>query len=128
MTSEARAARCEGPRIRREKVTVAHMILVYCRGMHPEAEKRNTISGIRNTCPQLCEDCYTLYEYSQKRLTYCRFGEDKTTCANCPIHCYAPQEREKIKQVMRYAGARMLLRHPWLAFRHMFDGRQRSSS
>lgn len=128
MTSEARAARREGPRIRREKVTVAHMILVYCRGMHPEAEKRNSIRGIKNSCSQLCEDCYALYEYSQKRLTYCRFGEEKTTCANCPIHCYASQEREEIKQVMRYAGARMLLKHPLLAFRHLLDGRHRSSS
>ncbi|MNJ36717.1 nitrous oxide-stimulated promoter family protein [Paenibacillus bouchesdurhonensis] len=129
MTSKARAARREGPRIRREKVTVAHMILVYCRGMHQEAEKRNSIGGeIQSSRPLLCDECYALYEYSQKRLTYCRFGEEKTTCANCPVHCYAPQEREEIKQVMRYAGARMLFKHPWLAFRHLLDGRHRNSS
>lgn len=123
MTSEERAARREGPRIRREKMTVAHMIIIYCQGVHPKAEKHYSIEE-----SLLCGDCYALHEYSQKRLTYCRFGEEKTTCADCPVHCYAPQEKEDIKQVMRYAGPRMLWRHPWLAFRHVLDGRSRNSS
>jgi hypothetical protein len=29
--------------------------------------------------------------------------------------------REPIKAVMRYAGPRMMYRHPWLAVRHWFD-------
>ncbi|GAA0136426.1 nitrous oxide-stimulated promoter family protein [Paenibacillus sp. YSY-4.3] len=102
------------------------MILIYCQGVHPKAEKRHTVMDMGKKL--LCDECITLYKYSQKRLTYCRFGEAKTTCANCPVHCYAPQEREEIKRVMRYAGARMLFKHPWLAFRHVIDGRTRRSS
>jgi hypothetical protein len=30
--------------------------------------------------------------------------------------------REKIRVVMRYAGPRMLFRHPWFAIQHLFDG------
>ncbi|MUG46855.1 nitrous oxide-stimulated promoter family protein [Paenibacillus woosongensis] len=135
MVYEAKAARQEGPRIRREKETVAHMMLIYCQGVHLEAEKRHSVidkgkkrmkvADKNNPAKRtlLCEDCYALYNYSQKRLTYCRFGEEKATCASCPVHCYAPQEQEEIRRVMRYAGARMLFRHPWLAFRHVLDGR-----
>lgn len=135
MASEA--ASLEGPRIRREKETAARMILIYCQGVHPKAEKRHPVMDVgkeqiqgekrgmrrRSQRSLICDDCYALYKYSHKRLTYCRFGEAKTTCANCPVHCYAPREREEIRRVMRYAGARMLFRHPWLAFRHILDGR-----
>ncbi len=39
----------------------------------------------------------------------------KTFCANCKVHCYKPQMREQIRQVMRFSGPRMLLYHPVLA-------------
>ena len=48
-------------------------------------------------------------------------GETKLACAKCPIHCYQPEVREKVKAVMRYAGPRMIWRHPILALRHWLD-------
>jgi hypothetical protein len=33
--------------------------------------------------------------------------------------------REKIKEVMRYAGPRLIYRHPILAIRHLLDGLKR---
>jgi hypothetical protein len=57
------------------------------------------------------------------RLDRCPFGEDKPTCATCPIHCYKPQVRDRIREVMRFAGPRMLWHHPILAIRHVLDGR-----
>jgi len=45
----------------------------------------------------------------------------KPTCARCPVHCYRPAMRTEVQQVMRYAGPRMLWRHPWLALRHECD-------
>jgi hypothetical protein len=50
------------------------------------------------------------------------YQEGKPTCAQCPIHCYKPAMREQIRDVMRYAGPRMLRRHPILAIRHLLDG------
>jgi hypothetical protein len=32
--------------------------------------------------------------------------------------------RERIREVMRYAGPRMILRHPILAIWHLLDGRR----
>ncbi|MNJ76161.1 hypothetical protein D3C77_733840 [compost metagenome] len=72
---------------------------------------------------QLCQECIVLHKYASKRLEVCPFGENKTTCVNCPVHCYAPLQREKIQEVMRYSGPRMLWKHPVLTIRHMFDGR-----
>ena len=101
-----------GPRIEREKRTVAAMVRIHCRGRH----------GTRRG---LCPECTALLEYARARLDGCRFGEAKPTCGGCAIHCYGPDMRVRIREVMRYAGPRMMLRHPVMAVRHLVDGRRR---
>jgi len=60
-------------------------------------------------------------EYAETRLAKCPYGQDKPTCANCPIHCYKRAQREQVREVMRYAGPRMTFRHPVRALVHVFD-------
>ena len=100
------------PRMERERKTVELMIALYCRELHHNKE-------------QLCDECRQLAEYARLRLTNCPFQENKTTCGNCPIHCYKPGMREMVREVMRYAGPRMVWHHPWLAVGHMIDGRRK---
>lgn len=97
-------------RIRRELKTVQAMLRLYCRRHH----------GSRT----LCQDCTTLWDYARARVESCPFCPDKPTCVHCPVHCYKASMRERIRGVMRYAGPRMLWRHPWLALWHLWDGRQ----
>ena len=56
------------------------------------------------------------------RLERCRFGPEKPTCANCPVHCYQATRCEQVKAVMRYAGPRMMWEHPIMSLRHWLDG------
>ena len=95
-------------RINREKKTIRRMIGIHCRGHH-KAEGH------------LCAECRQLLEYAMSRIDRCPYGHDKPTCAKCPIHCYKPAMREKIRQVMRYAGPRMLFFHPLLTLLHFSD-------
>jgi hypothetical protein len=98
--------------IRRDAKTVAAMIRIYCAGRH----------GRRHGA--LCDPCAALLAYADDRLVRCPFGEEKTTCRDCPIHCYRAAERTAMKDVMRYAGPRMLRRRPLLAIRHLWIERQ----
>ena len=100
-------------RLRREAQTIQAMISLYCRETHRPESK-------------LCADCAELLAYAQQRLERCPFAVDKPTCANCPVHCYRPDMRERVRTVMRYAGPRMLLHHPLLAMRHLMDGRRKA--
>lgn len=92
--------------------TVAAMVRIYC------ADKHGSSGG------SLCEPCGVLLAYADDRLAKCPFEEEKTTCRDCPIHCYRPAERAAMKDVMRYAGPRMLRRHPLLALRHLWMERK----
>ena len=96
-------------RIEREAQTLSAMFQLYCRKQH----------GSLN---ELCSECQELEDYSLKRLEKCPFPQGKTTCANCAIHCYKADMRNRIKQVMRFSGPRMLLVHPVLTVRHYIDG------
>jgi hypothetical protein len=98
--------------IRLDLRTVAAMVHLYCEREH---------ASVRGA---ICERCAGLLQYAEARLRVCPFGEDKTTCRDCPIHCYRPVEREDMRIVMREAGPRMLWRHPWLAIRHLWIERK----
>jgi superfamily II helicase len=74
--------------------------------------------GVEN---DLCESCLQMKNYAEQRTEKCRFGKDKPICANCPVHCYKPEMRQKIREVMRYSGPRMLTKHPFLAIMHFVD-------
>jgi hypothetical protein len=101
-------------RIDTEKRVLKTMVEVYCRGhKHEKHEKPERKSS-------LCKECQSLVQYAWKRLDYCRFGEQKTFCEDCPVHCYSPKMRIQVKQVMRYSGPRMLIYHPIIAIKHMF--------
>jgi hypothetical protein len=69
-----------------------------------------------------CPPCRDFLDYSELRLQKCPYGANKPTCANCPIHCYKPDRREQVRRIMRYAGPRMLWRHPLLTLTHQLDG------
>jgi len=95
-------------RIRREKQTIAAMTQIYCRAHH----------GSRET---LCSDCAELLDYARRRLDSCPFGERKPACNRCLVHCYSTRNQERIKQIMRFAGPRMLYHHPLLSLMHLLD-------
>ena len=100
-------------RITREKKTIDKMVHIYCKGHHET--KKN----------ELCPECTEFLSYAFMRLDKCPFQEEKSTCGKCLVHCYQPQMKEKVKEVMRYSGPRMLLHGPGLALHHAFDGQKK---
>lgn len=99
----------ETPRLKREYLTMQRMVEIYCADHHG-ADDAHT-----------CRDCQEFLAYAERRLEKCPYGEGKPTCARCPVHCYKRVQREQAKAIMRYAGPRMVWRHPWLALMHLVD-------
>lgn len=89
----------------RETKTILLMIALFCKKRH----------GGESTCAA----CRDLADYAIKSIEKCPFGKDKPACSDCTIHCFRPEMRAKIQEVMRYAGPRMSFRHPLLAIDHL---------
>lgn len=95
----------------REKAMVSDMIALYCKKKH-------------GTRKELCMDCAALDAYARQRSDKCPFMETKTFCSNCKVHCYKPDMREKIREVMRFSGPRMIFHHPVAAVRHLIESKR----
>lgn len=91
-------------KIEDEMVIVEKMIRLYCRNKHNNAD--------------MCDDCLQIRNYAFERLTKCPFGDNKSACKNCKVHCYKSDSRQKIREIMRYSGPRMLIYHSKYFFQH----------
>ena len=97
----------------REKETVSLMIRLYCRKKHGGKA--------------LCSECAELDAYARLRSDKCPFMETKTFCSNCKVHCYKKDMREKIREVMRFSGPRMIFHHPIMAIRHVIESKKENN-
>lgn len=86
--------------------TFKTMIRIYCRGHHGHS---------------VCKECAELLACVTERLNACPFGNDKPVCGKCAENCFDLENRRQMQTVMRYAGPRMLLRHPIRAALHIIE-------
>ena len=94
-------------RLEKEKKTIAIMTQIFCGAHHGTGRKL------------LCPGCMELLAYAKERLNKCPYGENKSACSNCKIHCYKPDMRKHITEVMRFSGPKMVTKHPLLAIDHL---------
>ncbi len=92
-----------------EKIILKEMICLYCRFKHKKSDKK-----------ALCPDCTELLDYALLRTEKCPFMATKSFCSKCKVHCYKVQMREKIRQVMKFSGPRMMFYFPLQAIKHIF--------
>lgn len=95
-----------------EKIIIAFMIKSYCHRHHHEKE--------------LCPQCQELLDYAYKRIDVCPCMATKTFCSSCKVHCYAPDKRTLIRDVMKSSGPLMLFHHPYLLIKHIITSKRRS--
>lgn len=94
-------------RIEKEKEIVEIMINLYCNKKHKCKDG-------------FCDECKELLDYAHKRLTYCKFGNKKSSCSKCTIHCYKKDMKLRIKEVMKFSGPRLIIYRPYEFIRHIF--------
>ena len=87
---------------------------VYCRHHHDEA-KAGVDIGNESCAPlvegkhPVCTDCREFLAYAVARRIHCPL-DPKPDCKHCPVHCYKPNYRQQVKDVMRFSGKHLLLR------------------
>ncbi|MEA2062563.1 MAG: nitrous oxide-stimulated promoter family protein [Gemmatimonadota bacterium] len=89
--------------------TLKKFIGVYCRKVHGTPGR------------ELCARCSGLLEYARARLENCPY-DPKPKCKDCETHCYKPEYRRMIREVMRFSGMHFVKRGRLdLLFRYFYS-------
>jgi len=94
--------------------TLATFIETYCHGNHSDAAKRlptlrpQELALLGDKLPFLCEECHKLLTHAVVKRSHCPM-DPKPACKHCSNHCYAPVYRQKIREVMKYSGRKLVL-------------------
>jgi hypothetical protein len=89
---------------------IGKIVEVYCAGKHGEAERDPLalpeVMGVRCLCPE----CAAFIKYAVTKRLNCPLEAEKPSCKHCRIHCYDGPRREKMREIMAYAGRRLMMR------------------
>jgi hypothetical protein len=104
----------EDKAIRKDLRVLARFIDLYCRNRHREDErdavemKGFDVAGIAGRDVTLCRTCQKLLAHAFVKRSNCPMTP-KPACKNCPEHCYHPDYRRQIREVMKYSGRKLVL-------------------
>jgi hypothetical protein len=124
------AEKMTGKKTRSDTRLLGDFTRIYCRGVHGSAARAPLVSdgaelGVYgDRPPEVCDECAELLRYAERRRAYCP-KDPKPFCSYCDTHCYTAEMRERMREVMRYAGPRSVLRgHAIDGVRHLLQGRK----
>lgn len=124
------AEKMTDPKARKDTRLLGDFTGIHCRGRHGSAPRVSLESpgvdlGVYGrTPPVVCAECADLLRYAEKRRAFCS-KDPKPFCSHCDTHCYSPEMRERMREVMRYAGPRSVLHgHAIDGVRHLIEGRR----
>lgn len=116
--------------VRKDTRLLGDFTQIYCNGNHQDEEKKPLASegvdlGVYGRkVPVVCDECAELLVYSEKRRAFCP-KDPKPFCNYCDTHCYKPDMREYMREVMRYAGPRSMWHgHAIDGIKHLVEGKK----
>jgi len=56
-----------------------------------------------------CAACAEFLTYAFERRRRCPL-DPKPSCKHCQVHCYRPGHREKVREIMRFSGKKLICR------------------
>ena len=83
--------------VAKEMYVLTRFVEVYC-------DRKHATDG-----GALCPECRELIEYAAGRLRACPY-DPKPKCKECKTHCYAPERRQRIREVMKFSGMHFVKR------------------
>jgi hypothetical protein len=83
---------------------------VYCDGRHSGIEHVTVTLSDGLGSRMICPECRSFLEYAIVKRVNCPLVDEKPSCKHCRVHCYDKLHREKVKEIMAFAGLRLMLR------------------
>ena len=100
--------------IAKDLKVLGKFVETYCKHHHDAERERFTMSGLDITVTTLgkrrvCPDCRNLLAHAVVKRARCPL-DPKPACRLCAVHCYSPENRRKIREVMKFSGRHLILR------------------
>ena len=97
---------------------------VYCKAKH--SDERSVVVADEAEFQKLplekfpaCKECRDFLLYAFERRLRCPL-EEKPLCKHCPVHCYKPGYRDKVREIMRFSGQHLIKRGRFDLLWHYF--------
>ncbi len=96
------------PAERKDLKVLGLFTAVFCR-RHHDGDKGPLASGSLGAAElglarhRYCPECREFLAYAIQRRLRCPL-DPKPTCKECPVHCYRPGHRERVREIMRFSG------------------------
>lgn len=90
-------ARTDLEKLEKEYAILEKFVGVWCRDRHKPS----------GDAP--CAECRELLAYARVRLEKCPY-DPKPKCKDCPTHCYKPDRRARVREIMRHSGMHFVKR------------------
>ena len=93
---------------------MAEFIDVYCRHKHQDAVraqvdlKTHDVTELLGSPLRLCTPCQRLLTHAFIKRSMCPL-DPKPACKHCPQHCYHPDYRARMREVMKFSGRSLVL-------------------
>jgi hypothetical protein len=88
---------------------IGKFVEVYCNCKHCDAEMSSFVLPAGLDSRMVCQECASFLEYAITKRLNCPLEAEKPSCKHCRIHCYTPQQREKVREIMSYSGRKLML-------------------
>lgn len=99
---------------RKDLRVLAQFTSVYCK-VHHVAEKTPSLSdspafaALKVDKYPVCDSCREFLSYAIERRLRCPL-DPRPVCKHCHVHCYKPDYRERVREIMRFSGKYLMLR------------------
>lgn len=108
-----KAKAATGKLLARDLRTLAVFVEIFCHARHGGAREVVELKGfdvkkLAGHELRLCGECTKLLAHALVKRSVCPM-DPKPMCKHCPNHCYHPSYREKIREVMKFSGKRLML-------------------
>jgi len=128
--NEGFAQAMQDPQVVKDTKLLGDFAVIYCDGVHGDASRTPLESdGVElgvygDKVPVVCDECAELLRYAEARRAFCP-KDPKPFCNYCDTHCYKPDMREYVREVMKYAGPRSW-RHGYAieGMKHVIEGKR----
>ena len=89
---------------------IGKFVEVYCAGRHGSQDRLPFALPADLGTRQLCPECARFMAYAVARRIKCPLEAEKPSCKHCRIHCYAREQRGKVREIMAYSGRKLIMR------------------